>query len=218
MNADYLSSSNYFDYNTDAFQSFINLMNLSGTTQNKVIQIHDFIRDYFLYDPYHLVLLPDALVASHIITKKRAWCVEKAVVMVATCRSIGIPARPGYAIVKNHIGMEKLQQHLKKDYIVFHGYVEVFIHNKWVKCTPAFDRRVCRLMGVQPLEFDGIQDSLFQEFEEKGQFMEYIYEYGVFKEVPLDLMRSEMNTHYPHLFEKGNIIEKGFTFIHEPTS
>lgn len=215
MNTANIKSDNYFDYTSDAFRSFMNLIELNGSTKNKVIQLHDFIRDYFIYDPYHLALTPEALNSSNIVQKRRAWCVEKAIVMVAACRSIGIPARPGYAIVKNHIGMDKLEEYLQKDYIVFHGYVEVYLDHKWVKCTPAFDRRVCRLMGVEVLTFNGEDDSLFQAYEQQGQFMEYLSDYGHFESVPLALMRSEMKLHYPHLFEHGNIHSKGFTFIFE---
>ena len=146
--------------------------------------------------------------------KKRAWCVEKSLLMVACCRALKIPARFGFAVVKNHIGVEKLINYLGRTEIVFHGYVEVFLQNKWVKCTPAFDKNVCRLSKVSPLNWDGENDSMFQAFSNDQKYMEYLHFYGDFSEIPFSLMHSEMNKYYPHLFRE-NIIEKEFSFHFE---
>jgi len=103
--------------------------------------------------------------------------------------------------VTNHIGVEKLTEYLKREEIVFHGYVELFLDGKWIKCTPAFDRRICRVSGVPPLEWDGKSDALFQAFIEEQQWMEYSHFYGIFEDVPVKLMNLEMKKYYPHLFE-----------------
>lgn len=171
------------------------------------------VRDAFLYDPYHLDLRPQSLQASRITTKKRAWCVEKSILLAACVRHFGIPSRLGFAIVTNHIGVEKLVSYLGKEEIVFHGYTELFLENKWVKCTPAFDRRICALSGVSPLDWDGRTDSMFQEYEGNARFMEYKHFYGEFDDVPVELMNSEMQKHYPHLFEK-EWNTKEFSFFH----
>jgi hypothetical protein len=181
--------------------------------KEKAIALYNHVRDAFLYDPYHLDLRPNALRASAIILKKRAWCVEKAIVLAALGRKVGIPTQLGYAIVTNHLGAEKLVQYLGTNRIVFHGYVAFYLEGKWVKCTPAFDQRVCRLAGVEPLEWDGNSDSLFQANVGAKQFMEYIHEYGSFDDVPIQLMTQEMKAHYPHLF---SIVHdsKEFSFYH----
>ena len=119
----------------------------------------------------------------------------------------------GYAIVRNHIGVEKLEKYLKRPEIVFHGYVEVFLNEKWVSCTPAFDKRICRISGVPPLPFDGENNSMFQKYSGDQLFMEYIHYYGTFDDVPVQLMNNEMQKYYPHLFE-GEWNEKAFSFFH----
>ena len=173
--------------------------------------MYEKVRDAFLYDPYHLHLTETALQGSFLLTKKRAWCVEKAIVLAACARRLGIPARLGYAVVVNHIGVERLLQYLRRPEIVFHGYVELYLENRWVKCTPSFDRNICRMTGVPPLVWDGEQDSLFQAYAGESQFMEYVHDYGSFADVPLTLMKSEMQKYYPHLFE-GEWESKEFSF------
>ncbi len=170
------------------------------------------VRDHFLYDPFHLDLTPKALQSSTIFEKKRAWCVEKAIILATCARYFDIPSRLGYAIVVNHIGSDKLVHYLKREEIVFHGYTELYLDNRWIKCTPAFDKRICRVSNVSPLDWDGKTDSLFQAYEGKQQFMEYVHDYGSFSDVPIDLMNQEMKKYYPHLFEE--IIDtKSFSFI-----
>lgn len=196
----YLVPTTFLDFGSPVVQEYVHEFRGIESTTEQAIALYGKVRDGFLYDPYHLNLQPKALVASAIIGKSRAWCVEKAIVCCAGLRALGIPARLGYGIVKNHVGVEKLVHYLQKEEIVFHGYVEAFLQNRWVKCTPAFDRRICRVSGVEPLEWDGRQDSLFQAYQGDRQFMEYVHFYGAFSDVPVVLMHCEMHVHYPHLF------------------
>lgn len=171
-----------------------------STDKEKAIALYYAVRDNWLYDPYNLDISREGLKVTNLFDKRRAWCVEKAAFYVACARALEIPARPGYAIVINHIGTEKLADVLQRDEIVFHGYADIFIDGKWVKCTPAFDRKICRISKATPLEFDGENDSLFQPFEGDDQFMEYVHDYGTFPDIPVEKMNEEMRKYYPHLF------------------
>ncbi|MBC7184529.1 MAG: cysteine protease, partial [Marinobacter sp.] len=58
---------------------------------------------------------------------------------------------------------------------------------------------------VEPLEFDGIHDSVFQEYTESGQaHMEYINDHGVFDDVPHDFIVEGVRAAYGHLFSGEN--------------
>jgi hypothetical protein len=215
---EFLKQTNHLDYEDDSFQAFIAPFKRISSQTERAASFYNFVRDYFLYDPYHLDLRADALRASEIIRKKRAWCVEKAIVFAAGLRALDIPSRLGYAIVENHIGVEKLMSILKTSKIVFHGYVEVYLseYGTWTKATPAFDARVCRICRVEPLDWNGQQDSLFQEFQAGQQFMVYHHDYGVFEDVPVIKMNTEMQIHYPHLFNGSVENNKSFSFYFEP--
>ena len=43
--------------------------------------------------------------------------------------------------------------------------------------------------------------------------MEYVYFYGEFEDVPIELMNAEMKKHYPHLFTE-KFETKEFSFYH----
>ena len=210
---EYLKDTLFLDYKDSKFEAFVKNIDYTRSKMQIALDLYLLVRDAFLYDPYHLDLTVDGLRASNVLVKKRAWCVEKASVLAACGRKFGIPTRLGYAIVKNHIGVEKLVRYLRREEIVFHGYVEMYLDDKWVKCTPAFDQRICRISGVSPLEWDGVNDSLFQEFDKGNKFMEYIHFYGHFSDVPIQLMNDEMKKYYPHLFE-DRYESKEFSFKH----
>ncbi len=217
MNADfnsYLQLTGIFEANGPHVQEFLARIPKKNNAKDQAIAIYECVREAFIYDPYHLDLREDGLKVEKIVQQKRAWCVEKAVVATACFRYFGIPARLGFGIVTNHLGAEKLEHYLRKKEIVFHGFSEVYLNDSWIKCTPAFDRRVCRLNGVEPLQWDGIHDSLLQAYKGEERFMEYIHFYGSFETVPYELMHQEMQAHYPHLFE--HCIEgKEFSFHFE---
>jgi len=210
---DYLKETKYLNFKDFKFDEFVSAISKNQAKKEMAVDLYFLVRDAFLYDPYHLDITEEGLVGSNVLSKKRAWCVEKAILLAACARKFDIPSRLGFAIVTNHIGVEKLISYLKRPEIVFHGYVELFIDGKWIKCTPSFDKNICRLANVAPLDWDGEKDSMFQEFDKDRKFMEYLHFYGEFDDVPIELMNLEMRKYYPHLFEK-EYDTKVFSFKH----
>lgn len=210
----FLSETSFLNYNHHLFDEYLKDIDVNKDTKNLAIELYNKVRDGFIYDPFHLDLRESALEASTILTKKRAWCVEKAILLATVARRCKIPSRLGYAIVINHLGVEILEKYLHRKEIVFHGYVELFIEGRWIKCTPSFDANVCRIIGVPTLDWDGENDSLFQAKQGNQVFMEYVHDYGVFPDVPIDKMNAEMKLYYPHLFEK-QYDTKQFSFFHK---
>lgn len=209
----YIKDTSILEVNHESTKELIADIDLSLPLKEQAIAIFYKVRDHFLYDPYHLDLRPEKLKSSEVMKKKRAWCVGKSIVLATAFRALGIPSRLGYGIVVNHIGVERLTEKLKRKEIVFHGYVSAYIDGKWVKTTPAFDRGVCRLTKVSPLDWDGENDALLHAFQGKEKFMEYKHFYGEFEDVPIELMHSEMKKYYPHLFEKEYNTEE-FSFFY----
>ena len=84
------------------------------------------------------------------------------------------------------------------DIFYYHSYAELYLNNKWVKATPAFDQGLCDRFGVGTLEFDGEHDSLMQPYNENGRrHMEYLYDRGVFADVPVADIMATFVREYP---------------------
>lgn len=172
---------------------------------DKAAALFYWVRDTFSYYPYEIDFRPPSLRAGYLMERegpRRGYCLEKSIVFAALCRAAGIPNRLLFANVRNHIGVERLVRFLGTDLLVFHGYNEVWVGDRWIKCTVAFNRELCEKLGVHTLEFDGASDCVFQEYDrEGGRFMTYEHDYGAFHDFPHDLWLRETRAHYPHFFE-----------------
>lgn len=164
----------------------------------RAVALYLAVRDGFRYDPYRIDLSPLGMRASHVLEIGVGWCVPKAALLAAAARAVGIPARVGYADVRNHLSTERMRQTMKTDLFVWHGYTELWLGGRWVKATPAFNIELCDRFGLLPLEFDGVNDSLYHPYDRAGQrHMEYVREHGAFDDMPLARIVEDFRRYYP---------------------
>lgn len=196
-----LNTTYYIDYDNPSVQSFIKSNTVIGNSDiQNVVSLYYAVRDKIKYDPYHIILKQEHLRSSSVVGRGFGFCVEKALLMVACVRGIGIPARIGFANVKNHLTSKRLFELMRTDIFVFHGYAHILLNGIWMKATPAFNRSLCEKTGTLPLEFDGHSDSIFHPLDLNGKkHMEYIYDYGSFEDLPFERMIGEYEKFYPHL-------------------
>ncbi len=202
----YLVATAFYDYDKPEVQQWADSL-LDGVG-NDPVEIAKILylaaRDEVSYNPYVFSSAPSTFTASHVLKTKTSYCIPKAVLLGAVARYKGIPARLGLADVKNHLSSPRLIEWLRSDIFRMHGYIELYLNDRWVKATPAFNKRLCRLMKVEPLAFDGVNDSIFQAFTDDGaQHMEYVNEHGEFVDVPVDFILSGIRSAYPHLFDSN---------------
>ena len=168
--------------------------------RERAVALYYAVRDDFRYDPYRIDLSPQGMCASAVLTSGFGWCVPKAALLAAACRAAGIPARLGYADVRNHLSTERLRATLKTDMFVWHGYTDILLDGAWHKATPAFNIGLCDRFGLLPLEFDGRADSIYHPFDRAGnRHMEYVNMHGAFDDMPLDLIVAGFKRAYPAL-------------------
>lgn len=169
-----------------------------GDARERAVRLYYAVRDGLRYDPYSAVITTEGLRASAVLERGRGYCVAKAGVLAAAARAIGIPARPGFADVRNHLATPRLIELMGTDVFYYHGYTELLLEGRWVKATPAFNLSMCERFDVAPLEFDGRADSIFHEFDRSGRrHMEYVLDRGPRDDLPLDELREAMERYYP---------------------
>ncbi len=199
----YLQPTAFFDYDQPRVRAWIEDQ-LEGVPEDPLEQIRALylsVRDGISYNPYVFRTDPDTFRASYALENGETYCIPKAVLLGAAARAIGIPSRLGLADVRNHLSSPRLIEWLQSDIFRMHGFIELYLNGQWVKATPAFNRQLCELMNVEPLEFDGVHDSVFQEYTESGQaHMEYVNDHGVFDDVPHGFIVASIRQAYSHLF------------------
>ena len=172
--------------------------------REKAVSLYYAVRDEIRYNPFQNFTLDDTYRASACLEQGSGWCVPKAALLAACARAAGIPARVGYADVKNHITTAELTAKMGTDLFVFHGYTELLLEGSWVKATPAFNLTLCTRFRVKPLEFDGRTDSLFHPFDEDNRrHMEYVRSRGSFFDVPAEEIKRVFSETYPKYFNLG---------------
>jgi transglutaminase-like putative cysteine protease len=197
--AAFMSATWYLDIDEPVVQDFAGLRaGDDGTDTDKAINLFNIIRDDFLYTPYKMSIKREAYKASSTIKRGYGWCVQKSLLMAASCRVIGIPARVGYADVRNHLSTPRLQELMQTDLFTFHGYADLWLDDRWVKVTPVFNKELCEKFGVMTQEFDGTENALFQEFDKTGRrHMEYVADRGAYSDLPFADLMNDFYERYP---------------------
>jgi len=185
---EYLSPTFMIDSDHQEIASFAR--DLAGDIQDaaaKAVRLYYAVRDGIWYDPYRPFYLPEHYRASNVLKIGRGFCISKASLLCALGRACGIPSRVGFATVRNHLSTRQLTERMGSDLFVYHGFTEFHIKDRWVRATPAFNIELCRLHKVEPLEFNGSEDSIFHTYNTENQkFMEYVAYHGTYADIPVD--------------------------------
>ena len=82
----------------------------TGGDRDRALRLYYAVRDGLRYDPYKTPMKREAYRASATLATGHGYCVNKAGLMAALCRASGIPARVGYADVRNHMTTRRLAE------------------------------------------------------------------------------------------------------------
>jgi transglutaminase-like putative cysteine protease len=196
----YIGSMNFVEADHPAVVAFAEETTAGASSErDKAVALYYAVRDGVRYDPYSMSEDPDTYRSSTVLEHGAAYCIPKAVLLCGAARAVGIPARLGFADVRNHLTSPKLQERLGgADLFIWHGYTEVLLDDRWVKVTPAFNVELCERFGVLPLDFDGEHDALFHPFTADGRaHMEYVRYRGTFDELPFEAIMADFRRAYP---------------------
>jgi transglutaminase-like putative cysteine protease len=198
--AAFLDKTYYVDFDHPAVAGFAAEKSRGAASDiDKAVRLFYAVRDEIRYDPYSLRYDRACFKASHTLASRIGWCVPKGVLMCALSRAVGIPARLGYADVRNHLSTQRIRDLMSgTDLFTWHGYVELWLGGRWVKATPVFDKALCERFQVVAQEFDGRADALFQEFDRQGRrHMDYINDRGAYDDLPYQAIIDDFEARYP---------------------
>lgn len=210
---EFLSPTFYIDSDHPGIVDFArNHSGGEGAPVESAVSLYYAVRDKIRYNPYAISPNKADMKASAVLALKEGYCVAKAVLLAACLRSIGIPARLGFADVKNHLTTGRLRERMGTDVFIWHGYTDIYLEGQWVKATPAFNLSLCETFGVKPLEFDGRTDSVFHPFDMDGnRHMEYLKDYGRFSDLPWERIAADFMAAYPDYLDGADLKTEDFT-------
>lgn len=200
----YLSPARFIDSDDPGVAAFSRTHSLGVSQRERAVSLYYAVRDAIRYNPFLDFADPQVYRASAVLAAGEGFCVGKAALLAAAARAAGIPARVGFADVKNHLTSPRLAETMGSDLFIYHGYTELQLEGRWVKATPAFNLALCQRFRVKPLEFDGLSDSIFHPLDEDNRrHMEYLRERGSFADVPTADIQQAFREAYPRFYGLG---------------
>ncbi len=204
----YLQAGAFIDSEHPAVRAFALERAKGGTDRERAVSLYYAVRDGVRYSPFLNFTDIETYRASSVLARGVGFCVGKSALYAACARAVGIPARVGFADVKNHLTTPRLRERMGSDVFIYHGYAELLLEGKWVKATPVFNRELCRRFRVKPLEFDGREDSIFHPFDEDDRrHMEYVNFRGTFADVPAETIMRDFREYYASGYALGKDAE-----------
>jgi transglutaminase-like putative cysteine protease len=153
----------------------------------KAIKLFYYVRDQIKYVVTfdHEYYKRKNLKASATLERGYGFCIQKAVLLAALARAVGIPSRLHFNDIINHMTSEKYREYVGSDRFIYHGYTELFLNDKWVEANVAFDKELCARKNWPIVNFDGVRPGLFAHQDDTGKaFIDYIKDHGTFANVP----------------------------------
>ncbi len=177
----------------------------------QAVLLYYAVRDQVRYNPYDADISIAGLSARRNLELGHGWCVSKAILLAACCRAIGIPARLGYADVRNHLSTRKMRELMQTDVFHWHGYTSIYLEAQWVKAPPAFNLELCHKFRLRPLDFNGREDSIYHPLDLEGRrHMEYLNDRGEYAEPPIEQMLETFQRECPNWLMHGDGIAGDF--------
>lgn len=181
-----------------------------GSPRERAVRLYYRVRDGIRYEIYGADLSPEGLRASRVLRSGAGMCAHKSVLYAAALRALGIPSRLVLVDVRNHLASDRLKRLVGGEVFHYHCLTSVHLEGRWVKATPVFNRILCRLYGMAPLEFDGLTDSLHHPYDEQGRrHMEVVRNRGVHSDLPYRMLIEGLRAEHPGIFADETTLAAG---------
>lgn len=207
-----LRPTEFIDHESDEIRDFVRrtLSGVHGGRTEHAVALYSAVRDRIRYEIYGADLSRPGLRASQVLRTGSGMCIHKSVLYAASLRAIGVPSRLVLTDVRNHLASARLRELIGGDVFRFHCLTSVHTGQEWVRATPVFNRILCRLYGIAPLDFDGTTDSLHHPFDQKGRkHMEFLHVHGEFDDLPYDLVIDGLRAAHPRIFADPEHVTAG---------
>lgn len=207
----YLRETNFIDYSSPIVQDVIAELDLDGLDDiEKAKKLFYYVRDATKYSIKGVSLNPDTFKASFTLKQNSSYCIPKALALCTLARSVGIPSRIHLVDFINHRLTPELQNLWGTNLMASHAFTEMYLNNRWVKATPALDKKTCSDHKFRLVEFDGINDGMLQPTDiNNNPHVEYVNDHGTFDDLPLDVIMNIFKENYGNM--SSGFIEKLFS-------
>lgn len=189
----------FLDYQQPQVRDFVaRTVDGADSPREQAVRLYYAVRDGLHYEVYRQDLSRDGLRASTIVQRGEGFCVHKSILYAAAVRAVGIPSRIVVSEVRNHLASPQLKALVGGEVFV-HWLASVHLDGRWLRVTPVFNKMLCRLYGMEALDFDGVSEARLHPFGPDGQ-MEFLAEHGEFDDVEYERLTAIMRARHPAMY------------------
>lgn len=206
-----LQPTEFLDHDSDEVRQFVAraIPDPAISPREKAVRLYYAVRDGVFYEVFGTDLSRAGFRASSVVRANKGFCAHKSILYAAAVRSVGIPSRLVLSEVRNHLASPQLRA-LVGGEVFLHWLTSIHLDGRWVKATPVFNKLLCKLYRITPLEFDGTADSVHHPFDETGRrTMEFLRSHGEYDDVDYDLLIGKMRALHPGMFTEGTRVPAG---------
>jgi len=160
---------------------------------------------YFIRDDIRYQFIPqfDEInhLASKILSRRRGYCTQKAILFCSMARAAGIPAGIHFFDIIDHALPPRSKEILKTNRLYHHGITSLHLEDNWIKFDATLDLKLCQRNGLKPVEFAENHDCLMPTTTIKGHpHIEYVEDFGLYHDVAFEDILNWFKSGYPHMF------------------
>jgi len=163
------------------------------TDKEKAIRLFYFVGDMIYYNVNMVSVFEEDFKATATLQWQQGYCVQKAVLLTALGRAVGIPTRLAFAKIKNHQLSPDILQRLGTNIFPRHGYNQFYLNGRWISVTATFNKTLCEKMNWPTVAFDGENDSILAPKDLGGKpYIEYIEKFGHKGDLPFQWIKDRI--------------------------
>jgi transglutaminase-like putative cysteine protease len=189
----YLKPTQTIDSDHESIQEIAKALsrNRAGWVE-KATRLFYFVRDSIPYNLFMISMYAEDFKANCILEWKQGYCVQKAVLLAALARAMGIPARLAFARIRNHRTPAELREKLGTNIFPRHCYNQLYLEGRWINLAATFDQGLCQRHELPTVEFNGTDDALLPPLDfNENSYIEYLRLYGSRADLPLKWITRE---------------------------
>ncbi len=170
----------------------------------KAKKLFYFVRDEIIYNFAPRLRSRDDWKASATLARGNGFCQQKAVLLAALARAVGIPSQ----LALQHLRDEKLlgtryEPYMPGGILPYHGLTVLYLNGHWLWEDATLDAALCNRQGYRPVVFSATEDALLPSTDLSGQpHFHFLAQFGPYPDLPIALSDAFINEEGWEAWEK----------------
>jgi len=184
---DCLEPTGFADADHPAIVEALDALGIDGAPpRERAAAVFAFVRDAVSYE-FMAKFTRQEYVASHVLARRRGFCVQKSMLACALGRAAGVPTALVLSDMRDHTFPARMVRALGTDVMHQHGLNAYHLDGRWLLADGVFSPDLVARRAYRPVHFDGTADALLAPTTLSGRpHIEYTAFHGIHADLPFD--------------------------------